>query len=696
MNYRQYIHRNSLPRIKRVRTFLEGYCDLAECLWRKFFPRQRQSTIFLAGKRWQKSFAFWSVFAVCCHCLAQEEIKKEARPLTDLSLEELMDIVPKVYGASKFEQKSTEAPSSVTVISSDEINRYGYRTLADLLQSVQGMHVSYDRNYSFLGTRGINLGDFNSRVLVLVDGHQINNNLTDGAHIGTAFVLDVDLINRVEIIRGPGSVLYGNNAFFGVINVITKRGGQVGVETSAAYGSFDTKKGRVSIGHKFTNEVEFLLSGTIYDSEGEDRLFYKEFNTPAQNRGVARGIDDDSYKSFLGTLSYRDFTLQGAFITREKVNPTAQFFTTFNDGRLRTIDDRGYIDLKYNHEFEGVGEVLARIHYDRNDFEIGYPVGSNLFKEKQTGEWWGTELQFNRHLWERHILTAGVEYRNDFHQSLNDQKRTRENYGVFAQGDFAVLTNLHFNAGVRFDKYGDFDATTNPRLALIYNPLENSVFKAIYGTAFRAPNFLELALSPSPDQLQPEEITSYELVFEQKFNRQIRGSLSGFYNQMDGLIAFQSGGFTNFNAETKGMEAAMEGAWTNGIRARVSYTLQKTRSRSLGLDVPDSPEHLIKVNLSVPLWTDKIFAGLEYQYTSQRDSFHNTTEPRTVQGERVRGYGVVNFTLFSHDIVKNLECSASIYNLLDETYSDPATRFHAQDMLQREGRTFRVKVTYRF
>lgn len=687
-------YRNHLPLIKRAWSVLNGFWDRHVDLLSKILAKEKKACI--ARHSWQKVSLILAGFAVCCQCLAQEETQKETRPLTELSLEELMDIVPNVYGASKFEQKSTEAPSSVTVISSDEINRYGYRTLADLLQSVQGVHVSYDRNYSFLGTRGVNLGDFNSRVLVLVDGHQINNNLSDGALIGTAFVLDVDLISRVEIIRGPGSVLYGNNAFFGVINVITKRGGEVGVATSAEYGSFDTYKGRVSVGHKFTNEVEILLSGTLYGSEGEDRLFYKEFNTPDQNRGVARGIDDDDFKSFFGTLSYRDFTLQGAFINREKVNPTAQFGTTFNDGRLRTIDERSYVDLKYNHEFENVGEVLARVHYDRSDFEIDYPSGTNLFVEKQRGEWWGTEVQFNRHLWERHVLTAGAEYRNDFRQSLNDEHRTRESYGVFAQGDFAVLTNLHFNAGVRFDKYGDFDVTTNPRLALIYNPVEKSVFKAIYGTAFRAPNFLELALSPDPDQLDPEEITSYELVYEQKLNRQIRASISGFYNQMDGLIAFQSGGFTNFNADTKGTEFAIEGSWTNGIRARFSYTLQKTESRSLGLDMPDSPEHLIKLNVSVPLWRDKVFAGLEYQYTSQRDSFHNTSEPRTVQGESVRGFSVVNFTLYSRDIVKNLECSASVYNLFDKTYSDPATRFHVQDRIEQNGRTFRVKLTYRF
>ncbi len=128
--------------------------------------------------------------------------------LVGLSLEELTATkVDTVYAASKYEQKTTEAPSSVSIITQDEIQRYGHRTLADVLQSVQGFHVSNDRNYAFLGARGISLGDFNSRVLLLVDGHRVNNNLTDGAFIDTAFLLDVDLIDRVEIIRGPGTTV---------------------------------------------------------------------------------------------------------------------------------------------------------------------------------------------------------------------------------------------------------------------------------------------------------------------------------------------------------------------------------------------------------------------------------------------------------------------------------------------------------
>src|SRR5690242_17273869 len=145
---------------------------------------------------------------------AAADMSSNSVALIDMPLESLMQIeVPQVYGASKLDQKVTQAPASVTIITSDEIKKYGYQTLGDLLESAQGFYVSNDRNYQYLGTRGVSLGDFNSRVLIMVDGHRVNNNLTDGAFIGNAFILDLALADRVEIIRGPNAVLYGNNAF---------------------------------------------------------------------------------------------------------------------------------------------------------------------------------------------------------------------------------------------------------------------------------------------------------------------------------------------------------------------------------------------------------------------------------------------------------------------------------------------------
>jgi iron complex outermembrane receptor protein len=627
--------------------------------------------------------------------------------LTELPLEALMEVeVPKVYAASKIEQKTTEAPASITIITADDVKKFGYRTLGDVLESVPGFNISYDRNYSFVGTGGISLGDFNNRILLLVDGHRVNNNLTDGAFVDTAFLLDMDLVDRVEVIQGPSAVLYGNNAFFGVINVITRKGAQLnGFEVSGGYASFDTYKGRVSYGKLFTNGVQLLLSGTYYDSGGNSKLFFKEFDTPAQNNGVAQNMDGDKYGSFFGALDYGDFNLEGAFNHREKVNPTAQYGTAFNDPLLATTDEQGYAALKYAYSFRDDFDVTARLYYDTYYHQIGYPFTPQLFYvERDTGEWWGTEVQLNKRLWDRHVFTVGAEYRDDFKQEteLTSQptvSRTRESYGVYFQSDIALLKNLHFNGGVRYDQYGDFDPAFDPRLALIYNPFEKSTFKAIYGTAFRAPNFSELS-DPRFQNIQPENITSYELVYEQEYGQHLQSSLSGFYNQMDHLIVFNSGNYTNFDAEAKGMELALEGFWTNGIKGRASYSLQYAKDHSVSWDLPDSPNHLFKFNVSVPLYADKIYAGVEFQYTSSRQSITTIAgaggQPITVQGVDAGGFGIVNLTLFSQHLVKNLEFSASIYNLLDCQYADPASQFHVQDIIQQDGRSFRANLTYHF
>ncbi len=651
---------------------------------------------------------------------AELDAQTNQMDLTQLPLEELMKLdVPKVYGASRLEQKTTEAPSSVTIITADEIHKQGYRTLADVLGSVQGFNISYDRNYAFLGAQGISLGDFNDRVLLLVDGHRVNNDFNDGAFIDTAFLLDIDLVDRVEIIRGPGSALYGNNAFFGVINVITRQGRQLnGFETSGEYGWFGERKFRLSYGEHFTNGIQMLLSATYYDSDGQDRLFYKEFDTPAQNHGVAQNMDGDISASLFGSLGYGDFTLESAFNQRVKFNPTAQFaLTTFDDPRLRTIDEQDYSSLKYAHSFPDVVDVTAQVYYDGYTHAIGYPqsvptnnlVSSRFSTEKDMGEWWGAELQLNKRLWDRHVVTLGAEFRDDFLQDSRvvvqgqpDQgshaSTNRLSYGVYAQGDFALLTNLHFNAGVRYDQYGDFNPAANPRLALIYQPWEKSTFKAIYGTAFRVPSFYEL--TTSDHALNPEEIASYELVYEQEAGPHLRSSVSGYYNQMDNLLVFSSGSFTNFNANTKGLELALEAFSAGGLRGRASYSLQDTRNSSVGWEMPDSPEQMFKFDLSVPLVKDKLFAGLEFQYTSSRRSLHNITDPSgqplTVQGEDTGGFGIVNLTLLSRKVVRNLEFSASVYNLLDHLYADPASQFHIQDIIEQDGRSFRLKLTYHF
>lgn len=630
-----------------------------------------------------------------------------AADLTAMSLEKLMDLeVPTVYAASKFEQKASAAPSSVTVVTSDDIKHYGYRTLADVLASVPGFYITYDRNYAFLGTRGMNLGDFNSRVLVLVDGHRMNNSLTDGAYIDTAFILDVDLIDHVEIIRGPGSALYGDNAFFAVINVVTRQAQQVnGAEASVEYGQYDTYKVRATFGKVFTNGIRLMLSGTIYNSDGAGNLNFTQLGQAPPATFTAHQLDGDIYQSFFGSVGYRDFTIEGAYINRQKQNPTAQYLTIPDDNRLRTTDDRGFADIKYAHSFPDVVDVTARAYYDRSDFQLGYPQTTSFTVEHDTGESAGLEVQVDKHLFDRHIITVGAEFRDNFRQDQQftapgtpgpfpTTKLSRDNYGVFVQGEFMLHTNLHLNAGGRFDQYGSYDPAFNPRLALIYNPVPSATLKAIGGTAFRAPSFLETIDGLSPN-VQPEEITSYELVYEQQWGGHVRSSISGFYNHMRDLIGFENGGFTNFNANAKGVELILDGAWS-GVRGQLGYTLETTENSSSDTPLPDSPDQLLKANVTVPLYLDKVFAGLEFQYTTSRHTQYSTSTGETLPGPDAGPFGVVNFTLFSRNIIRNLEFSGGVYNLLDRHYDDPATRFHTEALIPQDGRSFRVKLTYRY
>src|SRR6186713_3326928 len=197
--------------------------------------------------------------------LAPSPAAEAQQPLPELSLEELMRLdTGRVFGASERLQPVTEAPASVSFITAEEIARYGYRTLADILRGVRGMYVTNDRNYSFLGTRGFGRpGDYNSRILLLVNGHRVNDNIYGQAEIGAEFGLDPAMFERVEIIRGPASSLYGDSAFFAVVNVITRSpaslgGGAVAVDA----GSLGTRLTRGSIGHSFANGVGVAVSGT--------------------------------------------------------------------------------------------------------------------------------------------------------------------------------------------------------------------------------------------------------------------------------------------------------------------------------------------------------------------------------------------------------------------------------------------------
>jgi len=636
------------------------------------------------------------------------------RDLTELSPEELMTIeVATVYSASKFEQKVTEAPSSVSIITAEEIRLYGHRTLADILRSVRGFFITYDRNYSYAGVRGFGRqGDFNSRILLLVDGHRINDNLYDSAPIGTEFVVDVDMIDRVEVIRGPGSSLYGGNAFFAVVNVITKQGeGVNGVEASGEAGSFDSYKGRLSYGNSFRSGLEALVSGTLYDSNGQ-RLFFPEFADPANNNGVTARTDYDRSRSALAKISYKGFALEGVYSTRTKGIPTASYDTDFNDRRNKTIDEWWFVDLKYEHSINSNLDLKGRLFYDSYEFKGDYVYGGVIQRNLGHGRWWGGEAHVAATLLDRNRIIAGMEYRDNHRQDqvtfnldpfepIVADRRNSRIWALYLQDELTIFKQLVLNAGVRYDNYSNFGSTVNPRLAMIYTPWEGTSFKLLYGTAFRPPNVFEqyysdnLSQEASPN-LKPEKIQTFEAICEQYFGGIYRGTLNGFYYTIDDLIVSTTDPATSLDvyrnlnrAEALGGELELEGIWENGITGRISYSYQDTWDSSTGQPLVNSPRNLAKLNLTVPLLKDKVFIGLEEQFTDRR---------KTRDGNYAKAFLVTNLTLSGRNLLKNLDLSASIYNLFDYRYGDPGgtIREHVQDVIPQDGRTFRVKLTYRF
>jgi len=649
---------------------------------------------------------------------------KGPEDLLELNIEELMTIeVADVSGASKFEQKETDAPSSVSIVTAEDIKRYGYRTLAEILQSVRGFYTSNDRSYSYAGVRGFSRpGDYNTRLLLIVDGHRINDGIYNQAFLGTEFPLDVDLIDRVEIIRGPSHSLYGSNAFLGVINVITRSAAELdGLELSGEAGSFHSFKERASYGRQFSSGAQVLLSGTHFSSRGQN-LYFKEYDSPLSHRGRADSCDSREGGNLFATLKHKGFSLQGLFGSRDKDVPTAAYGTVFNDNRTHFKDERAYLDLSYKSDFNETTGIKLRAFYDyysyrgdwlfdADDNPLTKTAPLTLNRDYAKGEWWGSELEFIKRFLDTHTAVVGTAYTDYFllkqknydenpSFSYLDDSRSSYNWAAYLQDSFSLLENrILISAGLRYDYYSTFGGTTNFRTSLIYKPAGQTAVKLNYGRGFRAPNAYELYYSDASEtqksnpDLQPEEIDSYELVLEHYW-KNYRFSLSGYYcsiqdlitlwtDPADGLLVFKN----LEEVQLKGVEFEVERKWSGGIEGRISYTWQKSTDEDTGGRLPNSPEHIVKSKLYVPVIGRKLTAGLELQYTSSCESY---------QGHRVDDFFVANLTLLSRELWKNLELSGTLYNLFDEDYGTPAADEHLQNVIPQDGRTFRVKLTYRF
>ncbi|MEO8410665.1 MAG: TonB-dependent receptor plug domain-containing protein, partial [Propionivibrio sp.] len=197
----------------------------------------------------------------------------EGADFTDLDLEALMATT--VSSASKFVQSEREAPSAVEVITREDIRRHAWRTLNEALVSLTGVYSVTDRAYDRLGARGFLIpGDYNTRFLLLIDGQRVDDNTYGQATFGHEFPLDLALVERIEYVPGPGSSIYGSNALFGVINVITRRAAQMPPAQLAVRLTDDGwREGRVTLAHTLDSGASLLLSATEASRPGSDQTY---------------------------------------------------------------------------------------------------------------------------------------------------------------------------------------------------------------------------------------------------------------------------------------------------------------------------------------------------------------------------------------------------------------------------------------
>jgi len=641
-----------------------------------------------------------------------------AADLLDMSLESLMNVT--VVGASRYEQKITEAPSYASIVTAEDIKKNGYRNLGDLLRTLPGVYVSYNRIFPTVGFRGFLVpGSFNSRVLLLVDGHVVNNSVYEHAPVGNDFPVDIDLVERVEVVRGPSSSLYGANAFFGVINVITKRGGNIdGVEASGSAGSWRTFAGRATLGKEFSGGAELLLSGSAAGSEGQD-LYFPEYDNTATNNGVAENDDHEKYNSLFAKASWGDFTFEAVRAYRKKDLPTGQYGTAFDDDRTNAEDLSGYVDLRYEKDLANGVNVLARSYFDHFSYngDAIYSFDPSLVnKNRGDSESWGVELKAVAKVRERHRVTAGGEFRYDFRKDQQnfyegispanlDSRQSSKEWAAYLQDEFRIHPKLILNAGVRYDHYSTFGGTTNPRLGLIWMPREKTAAKLLYGRAFRSPNSFEMYfgnigwVKPNPG-VRPETIHSYEAILEQYaqgLGADWKFTAAAYHYRIKGLITLQAdpadGQYffgNNQSIEADGMELEAEGKLSGGIEGRASYAFQRAEYTDTGSTIPNSPKHMAKLNLSFPLLAGKLYLSPEAQYVGRRQNTAGKT-----QGT-VQGYFVANATLLARELPWGLELSASVYNLFDQDYADLAGAENLQNSLPQDGRSYRIKATARF
>lgn len=643
---------------------------------------------------------------------------------TDLPLEDLLRV--EITSASKFSQSSNEAPSAVQVITAADIRQNGWQTLGEALASLPGLYRVSDKAYEYIGARGFLVpGDYNTRFLLLLDGQSTNDNIYDQASFSREFAVDLATIARIEYVPGPGSSIYGSNALFGVINVITRKAQDMPpLVLSTHLGSNGWQGARAAVAVKGEGEgPDLVLSVSHALKNGRDLTYSRAAGLitasgePSPD-GVAHDLDTARVtRAFLG-LRQGGWSLS-AWAAKRVVNPSSALYgANFDDDRLRVEDQQYGLSTAYSAAINDTLHFDGRLAYQRVTYQGDYPffddggVGAYLNRDDSVGAWWSGEARTLYTGIAHHKLIVGVDFKSDVEASQKnadvgvsvddplDVKHLGRRRGVFVQDEWHFADDWRLNAGVRRDWYSSGLSHTSPRFGLVWSVTGQTTLKLLAGRSYRVPNAYERLYGNGSNylansSLKPETIRTVEFVAEYRpsVGHEIGASLFD-YRLRDPIRQVDVGGdifqYQNQDAITaKGVETYYRMRFSSGLNLTASLAL--TRARDAMGDRPgNSPNWIAKLHAGVPFWGDRLLAGFEVL------GIGNRVIDRSGERDRIASQAQFNATLTAPGVLSGLDAQLRIVNVFDQPLAHPGSDEAPVSKIPFDERRVELGLTYAF
>lgn len=632
---------------------------------------------------------------------ATVEVKRNERAFVDAYLARAD---PEVTAATKSTIASESAPASVSIVTADEIAAFGYSSLAEALAAIRGTFTSNDRSYESVGFRGFSPpGDYTNRVLVLMDGHPINDAITGQGYVGHDFDVDLALVERIEVVRGPGSVLYGTGALFGVINVVT-RSAQEGQHASVdgMAGTLGLRSGRATASLR-NGDRDLVLSAAGMNLGGDSRYVWPATASGAPGPTVLDGDGESAFHADLAAHAGA-WSLRAGWNDRKKYFPTGAYGSDPVPGSYNH-DRRGYAELRFDKEVAGVA-LAARAAYDVSWYHGNFMVSDPLLtgQEDLKGQWLTAELRATLPRFLGQGLTLGSEVVKQLEVLTDPTPLPIPDdliVSAYVVDDIRVSPRFSLNAGARSDSYTkSFGTTFSPRLAALVRPYAAGNTKIFVGQSFRIPSPNERADDLS-GKLQPETIWSGEIEHTHAVSDDVHLVGAVFANWLSHLIeldGYKGQNDVNDADRVRSLGAEAEARWEPGGGTLVSLSLTRQRVESLGPNgnTPfiNAPETMVKARVLCPLLGPALRLGSELVLDSGRH-FRPST-PDVVDNLRTDDAYLWNLSFSGAYRPYHVHYYAGIYNLLDvhdARAGFPTSIDYPPVLIPRYGRSLRLGLT---